>query len=132
MIKLSTTKTRPSTAVPWNKLLTPAVLSHMNNNYFITNKVLSYIAIINGVTSTGISIYANQAAYDEFYSDPIIVDYINKVNTYNSSVNIQTSNRIVTTIDDTDSDYIQYNGVYGAKNSSGQDITDQFSPPVDD
>lgn len=132
MIKLSTTKIRPNINVPWNKLLTPAILSHMTTNYFITNKIISYVAIVEGVVQKGVSIYADLNAYNEFYNDPIIIDYMKNIDAYNLSVNIQTTSKIMTTIDDKDSDFLKYNRVYGARDENGNDIIDQFTPDANE
>ncbi len=83
MIKRTITQTRLNTSVPFvnimasdQTLVSEEVKSYIIDNYVTTGKVSFGEAVVSedGLTLTIIKIWANQAAIDEYYADPYIIE----------------------------------------------------------
>lgn len=89
MHKIIGTQTRPNTQTPFLTFesggFTGEVYFYIRDNYINTGKMISYEVTISEdqLTMTGVRIWANESAFNDFMADTYIIDnFINPGNAY--------------------------------------------------
>jgi len=112
MIKLTIVATRPNINVPWSRTLTQTIINHIVSNYINTGKLLVNVTKVADLTQTGILVFYNQAALDEWNADPAFAARNAERSAYNEANNI-TVQTTTATIDTSDADFTQHLGYLG-------------------
>lgn len=98
MVKVIISWKREKTSIPWwTTITTNTYKDYVNSKYVVVNKRLSSKLTMSkdGLLLTGETVYASEAAFEEFSSDPIIRTWVNTRKEYCVKNNIQESDRII-------------------------------------
>lgn len=111
--KIKSTKDNVDT--PWSPGMDTSVVmrlfSHYNNKLLASRMIFS----ANLLEKTVTTVYANQAVYDEYWSDPILSSWQNNWRTFCQTHNIVVESTIVDTdtLNESDPLMIEVNGILG-------------------
>jgi hypothetical protein len=97
MVKTIITWKREDTETPWwTTIITKTYKDYVKSKYGVVGKRQSskLTMSIDELTLTSETVFANQEAFEEFSSDPIIRAWVNTRKEYCAKHNIQESNRI--------------------------------------
>jgi hypothetical protein len=97
MVKTTITWKRETTETPWwTTVITNTYKDYVKSKYGVVGKRLSSKLTMSkdGLILTSETVFANEAAFEEFSSDPIIRTWVNSRKEYCTKNNIQESSRI--------------------------------------
>jgi len=100
MVKTTITWSKKSIQTPWwTTAITNTYKEYVKSKYGVVGKRQSSKLTMSkdGLTLTSETVFANEAAFEEFSNDPIIRAWINTRQEYCTKHNIQESDRIIQT-----------------------------------
>lgn len=98
MVKTTITWRRETTEIEWwTSIVTDSYKEYVKNKYKVTGKRLSSKLVLSKdkLSLTSETVFANQQAFEEFSSDPIIRAWANTRKEYCIKNSIQESSRII-------------------------------------